>query len=166
MIEGRRVTKTYSSAQNSRPVLDNADFSIQAKDFIALVGRSGCGKTTLLNLIGALDVPTCGSILFEGTSLEGMSDEERSHFRNRHVGFIFQSFMLLPQRSACDNVLLPLVLAGVSLRDARRRAFEALEEVGTGALCTCSGSKALRWTAAEGCDRARDCKSAQTHPCR
>ncbi|AXA35344.1 ATP-binding protein of ABC transporter [Candidatus Sumerlaea chitinivorans] len=130
MIEGRSVTKTYSSAQNSRPVLDNADFSIQAKDFIALVGRSGCGKTTLLNLIGALDVPTCGSILFEGTSLEGMSDEERSHFRNRHVGFIFQSFMLLPQRSACDNVLLPLVLAGASLSNARKRALEALEEVG------------------------------------
>jgi putative ABC transport system ATP-binding protein len=130
MIEGRCVTKTYLSAQNARPVLDNTDFSIKARDFIALVGRSGCGKTTLLNLLGALDVPTHGSILFEGTPLEAMSDEERSQFRNRHVGFIFQSFMLLPQRSACDNVLLPLVLAGVSLRVARQRALEALEEVG------------------------------------
>ena len=128
------MSKSYVTGDRRVEILREADFRIDAGEFVAIVGRSGTGKTTVLNLCGGLDQPTDGQILFEGNHLEGMSDEELSRFRNQTVGFVFQTFFLRPMRSAIDNVIVPLLFADVSLGEARKRGREALEEVGLGKL--------------------------------
>lgn len=134
MIEARRVTKEYRDGDRTVRVLDGWSQVIDEGAFVALVGRSGTGKTTVLNLVGGLDTPTSGEVLVGGRHLERMDDAELSRFRNETVGFVFQTFFLRPMRTALDNVIVPLVFNGTTVREARRRGAEALEEVGLGAL--------------------------------
>ena len=115
-------------------VLIKSDFFIKRGDFVALVGRSGTGKSTVLNLIGGLDRPTSGQVLVNGQHLESLSDQQLSVFRNSTVGFVFQSFFLRPLRTALDNVIVPLLFNSHTLTSARKKGREVLDEVGLGGL--------------------------------
>lgn len=134
LLIGQGVTKVYRSGSRTVPVLDAADFHLAAGSFTAIIGRSGTGKTTLLNLCGGVDRPDSGEILFENRHLETLSDAELAAFRNQHVGYIFQSFFLRESRTAVDNVMVPLLLGNHSISASRTRAEEALREVGLGEM--------------------------------
>lgn len=125
------VSKSYDEHGSRREVLRNLDLSIGKGQFVALLGRSGAGKSTLLNLLGGLDVPTSGIVSVGGTRIDGLGEDARTLFRRSHLGFVFQSFNLIPTLNVLDNLLLPLQLAG---RDggssSRDRAEWLLEEVG------------------------------------
>ncbi len=124
------VTKTYASGARRQRVLDGVSADIAGGRFVALVGRSGSGKSTLLNLIAGFDAPDAGSIVIGDTRVSHVSDRERTLFRRRHLGFVFQAFNLLPTLTAAENVRLPLELIDVPAADGRRRAEAALESVG------------------------------------
>ena len=134
-IELRGVTRTYGEGEALVRALDGVDLDIQAGEFLALAGPSGSGKTTLLNMIGSIDAPSSGQILFEGTDLAALSNRRRTSFRGERIGFIFQDFNLIPVLSARENVELPLQLLGGTAGAGRRKASEAmLERVGLGKL--------------------------------
>lgn len=130
VIRAEKLVKEYITKSGVTRVLDGVELTLEQGEILAVVGHSGCGKTTLLNLLGGLDQPTAGSIYFKDVALGHLTDAELAAYRNKHVGYLFQSYLLQPRRRALENVLLPLLLAGVSLREARRRALQALEEVG------------------------------------
>ena len=111
-------------------ILKHIDFSMCRGEFVSILGPSGSGKSTMMNIIGCLDVPTSGSYILSGQDTSDMDEEELAHIRNREIGFIFQSFQLLPRLNALENVELPLVYAGVSPSERRRRAKAVLERVG------------------------------------
>jgi putative ABC transport system ATP-binding protein len=134
LIQGSKVSKKYVSADRAVHILDSADFTVHEGEFVALVGRSGVGKTTVLNLLGGLDRPTGGQLQFGGTQLESLDDAALSQFRNKSVGFIFQSFFLRQLRSAEENVMVPLLFGETDVATARERARQALQEVGLGQL--------------------------------
>ena len=125
-VEG--LTKTYPAAHGSLTVLADVDFSLSPGDSCAVVGPSGSGKTTLLGLCAGLDTPTAGSVWLDGVLLNALDEEGRAKVRNERVGFIFQSFQLLPTLTALENVMIPLELRGS--RDARPAAKELLARVG------------------------------------
>ena len=127
------ICKDYAQGKEPVRVLKNVNLTVEAGDYLAIMGPSGSGKTTLMNLIGCLDVPTSGQYLLDGKNLQDLSDNARSDIRNRHIGFVFQSFHLLPKMDALDNVALPLLYAGVPLKERRARAEEALKAVGLAA---------------------------------
>jgi lipoprotein-releasing system ATP-binding protein len=129
LLELRGVTRTFASAPGAPEVLRGVDFTIDAGESAAIVGPSGCGKSTLLNLIGTLDKPTSGSITFDGRDIQALSNAEVATFRNRSIGFVFQSHHLLPQCSALENVLVPTLVNSES-KDARERAIQLLDRVG------------------------------------
>jgi putative ABC transport system ATP-binding protein len=110
--------------------LDGVDFQVAPGEFVAVTGPSGSGKTTLLNLIALLDVPSAGSLRFRGADVARLSADARAVIRNRHIGFVFQAYHLLPRRSARGNVELPLIYAGTPRTERHRRATAALERVG------------------------------------
>src|SRR4029077_17882212 len=112
--------------------LAGLDLTVDAGEFLSIVGPSGSGKTTLLHLIGGRAHPSAGEIAIRGRSLAGMTDDERTVFRRRHVGFVFQSFNLLPALTAAENVALPLLLDGCRMREVRPRVDELLAQVGLG----------------------------------
>ena len=124
------ICKDYAQGKEPVRVLKNVNLTVEAGDYLAIMGPSGSGKTTLMNLIGCLDVPTSGQYLLEGKNLQDLSDNALADIRNRHIGFVFQSFHLLPKMDALDNVALPLLYAGVPLKERRARAEEALTAVG------------------------------------
>ena len=126
----RGVSKEYISGEKRLLILDSIDFSIKRGMSVAITGKSGCGKSTMLNLAGGLDSPTLGSVRFLGKDLARMNDRELSEFRNRQVGFIFQSHVLLDDFSALENVCIPALIAGGTLRQVRSRAASLLERVG------------------------------------
>ena len=130
MIQLRDVSKVYRQGSNDVPALRGVSLTIEAGEFVAVVGPSGSGKSTLLHLMGGLDNLSSGEILIDGTALSAMSDDEVTIFRRRKIGFVFQFFNLLPTLSAEENVALPLVLDRRPARDVRRRVEEALEQVG------------------------------------
>jgi putative ABC transport system ATP-binding protein len=112
--------------------LDGVSFTISRGEWVGIVGQSGSGKSTLMNLIGCLDTPTSGVYQLNGSDVEGLSDDALADLRNREIGFVFQTFQLLPRATALQNVELPLVYRGVSRRERRARAALALESVGLG----------------------------------
>lgn len=128
MLEVRRLTKTYQSGSRSLTVLDNISFSINAGDLCAIVGPSGSGKTTLLGLCAGLDSPTSGMIKLAGNDLTQCSEDQRAEIRRKNVGFVFQTFQLIPTLTALQNVMVPLELSGRT--NARKNAQELLHEVG------------------------------------
>ena len=124
------ICKDYQQGKEPVRVLKNIDLTVEQGEYLAIMGPSGSGKTTLMNLIGCLDVPTSGTYELQGENLKDLSDDALADIRNRHIGFVFQNFHLLPKMDALDNVALPLLYAGVSLKERRERAEEALKAVG------------------------------------
>jgi len=131
MIVAQGLEKTYSSGGRPLPVLRSIDLEIAPEAFVAVVGPSGSGKTTLLGLLAGLDEPTRGRVVLDGQDLFALTEDGRAEFRVRHVGFVFQTFHLLPTLTALENVLVPLELGGQG-RKARDRALALLERVGLG----------------------------------
>jgi ABC-type lipoprotein export system ATPase subunit len=130
IIQATDVHKVYHTGLVSVPALRGIDLSVRRGEMLAVMGPSGCGKTTLLNCLSGLDTPDQGQIAIEGVSLSGMSDRERTDYRARRMGFVFQFYNLLPVLNAVENVELPLLVSGVRLREARKQALEALAQVG------------------------------------
>jgi len=124
------ICKDYARGREPVRVLKNVNLTVERGEYLAIMGPSGSGKTTLMNLIGCLDVPTSGSYELDGRDLRDLSDNALAEIRNKHIGFVFQSFHLLPKMDALDNVALPLLYAGVPLKERRARAAEALKAVG------------------------------------
>ncbi len=130
IIQATNVIKTYHTGTVAVHALRGVDLSVQRGEMVAVMGPSGCGKTTLLNCLSGLDHVDSGEITIEGVSLAAMSDRERTDYRARRMGFVFQFYNLLPVLSAVENVELPLLVAGVRPGEARARALEALAQVG------------------------------------
>ena len=130
VIEFRHLSKSYWEADQEHVVLNDVNAEVYEGEFIVLLGKSGCGKTTLLNLISGIDAPTGGELLVGGQSLTGMSEDERTLFRRRHIGFVFQSFNLIPTLTVRDNLLLPLELTGQLDNVARTGLADLMEELG------------------------------------
>jgi len=130
-IEARALSKRVADAAGELTILDGVDLCVRAGETLAIVGASGSGKSTLLGLLAGLDTPTAGSISLDGSDLSCMDEDGRAAFRQRHLGFVFQSFQLLPHFHALENVMLPLELRGD--RNARDRAARMLERVGLSA---------------------------------
>jgi len=128
MIQLREVTKIYRMGEVEVHALRGVSLKIERGEFISIMGPSGSGKTSLMNIIGCLDQPTSGSYILEGLDVGQLNDDQLAEIRNRKIGFVFQTFNLLPRTTALDNVELPLIYAGASNR--RKRALEALEAVG------------------------------------
>lgn len=130
ILELTDVCKDYSRGKNAVPVLKHVNLQVAEGEYLAIMGPSGSGKTTLMNLIGCLDLPTSGRILLDGKDLEKMSDDELAELRNKYIGFVFQNFYLLPKMDAVENVALPLLYAGVPLKERQALARAALRAVG------------------------------------
>lgn len=130
VIELRELTKTYPEGAAERVVLRRANAAFYRAEVVVLLGRSGSGKSTVLNLMSGLDLPTDGEVLLEGRVLGGLSDTERTMLRRRSVGFVFQSFNLIPTLTVEENLLLPLELNGITGPEARARVLELLGAVG------------------------------------
>ena len=124
------ICKDYQQGKEPVRVLKNICMTVEKGDYLAIMGPSGSGKTTLMNIIGCLDVPTSGTYELDGKNLKDLSDDDLADIRNRHIGFVFQHFHLLPKMTALDNVALPLLYADVPLKERRERAAEARTAVG------------------------------------
>ena len=132
IVQLENVCKDYYQGKEPVHVLHDISMSVEQGEYIAIMGPSGSGKTTLMNLLGCLDVPTSGTYRLEGQDIGSMSDDALADVRNQSIGFVFQNFHLLPKMTALDNVALPLLYRGVSLRDRRTRAEAALKLMGLG----------------------------------
>ena len=124
------ICKDYYQGKEPVRVLKNINLTVEQGEYLAIMGPSGSGKTTLMNLIGCLDIPTSGTYELSDKNLKDMTDDDLAEIRNKHIGFVFQSFHLLPKMTALDNVALPLLYANVPLKERRERAAEALKAVG------------------------------------
>src|SRR5262249_41455910 len=122
LIELEKIVKTYDLGHQKVHALRGMDINIQRNEFVAIVGQSGSGKSTLMNIIGCLDVPTSGRYRLSGRDVSERSDDELADVRNLEIGFVFQSFQLLPRATALENVELPLIYRGLSRRERRERA--------------------------------------------
>ena len=132
LIEFREVCRYYQMGDNVVTAADHVTFSIEKGEFVAIVGHSGSGKSTCMNIIGCLDVPTAGEYLLNGRNVGELDKNELAEIRNEMLGFIFQQYNLLPKLNLLENVEVPLMYAGVSKRERKKRAKEALESVGLG----------------------------------
>ncbi len=130
LIELIGASKTYYRGDVEIPAMKNVNLAVERGGFVAIMGASGSGKSTLMNIIGCLDRPTGGRYLLEGREVGGLSRNELAEIRNKKIGFVFQNFNLLPRTTATENVELPLLYAGVSGKERRRRALAAIEQVG------------------------------------
>ena len=132
VIRAEGLAKTYAEGSLRTPVFDGLGLAVQAGETVAIVGASGAGKSTLLHLLGGLDTPTAGEVFVAGQQMSALSDAERGRLRNRALGFVYQFHHLLPEFTALENVMLPVMLGGASVNDAGRTARELLESVGLG----------------------------------
>jgi putative ABC transport system ATP-binding protein len=132
LAELRHVSKVYGQGESRVMALNDLSLSIQSGDYLAVMGASGSGKSTAMSILGCLDRPTSGSYLLHGRPVEQLSDDELADLRNQKLGFVFQQFHLLPQMTALENVILPMIYAGVRPEERRLRAQQALERVGLG----------------------------------
>ncbi len=130
ILEARNVWKVFRSGTVQWPALRGVDLDVDQGEFVAIMGPSGSGKSTLLHLLGGLDTPTQGTVLLAGKDLSALSDNERTVLRRTRIGFVFQTFNLLPPLTAEENVMFPLLVDGLATRVAQRRAFDRLVQVG------------------------------------
>ena len=124
------ISKIFRTDEIETVALENVNIEVPQGEFLSIMGPSGCGKSTLLNIMGLLDTPTSGTIELAGTRVEGLKDKELAAFRNRNLGFVFQSFHLINSLNVLDNVELPLLYRNVSAKERRERAEEVLRKVG------------------------------------
>lgn len=134
MIEIKNITRKYKMGKETVIALDNVSLKIEDGEFLAIVGPSGSGKTTLMHIVGGLDTPTGGEVLFDGKDISKYKDKEMSKFRNSHIGFVFQAFNLENTQTALENVMMPLIFAGMGKKERREKALKALEQVELGHL--------------------------------
>ena len=132
VIRAEGLGKTYSEGTLHTPVFDGLDIAVQPGETVAILGASGAGKSTLLHLLGGLDTPTAGEVYVAGQKMSALSDAARGQLRNRALGFVYQFHHLLPEFTALENVMLPVLLGGSAVPDARGRASALLESVGLG----------------------------------
>lgn len=130
IIKIRNITRDFPMGNDIVKVLKGIDLDIERGEYVALMGPSGSGKSTLMNLLGCLDTPTSGSYELNGKDVSNMTDDELAEIRNKEIGFVFQTFNLLPRTTALENVALPMIYAGVSKKDRTERAQEVLTQVG------------------------------------
>lgn len=130
VIEIRGIIRNFQLGQETVYVLKGIDLDIEQGDYVAIMGPSGSGKSTLMNLLGCLDTPTAGSYILNGNDVSQMTEDQLADIRNTEIGFVFQTFNLLPRTTALDNVALPMVYAGMSKSDRNKRAEEVLADVG------------------------------------
>ena len=130
LIEVEHVTKRYDMGEETVFALDDVSVTIEANEYVAIMGPSGSGKSTLMNIIGCLDRPTEGTYTLRGARVEDLGDDELARIRNREIGFVFQTFNLMPRSNAFQNVELPLIYAGLPPAERRERTRKALEQVG------------------------------------
>jgi putative ABC transport system ATP-binding protein len=126
IIELHQVTKSYLMGSQIIHALAGVDLEIKRNEYVALMGPSGSGKSTLMNVLGCLDVPTKGRYVLNGTAVEQMTDDELANVRNKEIGFVFQTFNLLPRLSALENVMLPLIYAGMPKKERIKRGEEVM----------------------------------------
>ncbi len=132
VLEARGLAKTYREGRLDTPVFDGLELSVKRGETVAIIGASGAGKSTLLHLLGGLDTPTAGEVFVAGQPMARLGDAERGRLRNRALGFIYQFHHLLPEFTALENVMLPLLVRGTPARDAEKPARELLDAVGIG----------------------------------
>lgn len=130
VIKIRNITRDFPLGQEVVKVLKGIDLDIEKGEYVALMGPSGSGKSTLMNLLGCLDTPTSGSYELNGVDVSSMTDDELAEIRNKEIGFVFQTFNLLPRTTALENVALPMIYAGASKAQRLQRASEVLTDVG------------------------------------
>lgn len=130
MLQLNNIYKSYYQEKIEVPILKDISLSIEAGEYMAIMGPSGSGKSTLMNIIGCLDKPTSGTYILDGMDLLAGSEKNLSKIRNQFIGFVFQNFNLLPRLSSVQNVELPLIYAGISKKERRERAVDALKRVG------------------------------------
>jgi putative ABC transport system ATP-binding protein len=130
VIQIENLKKHYEVGTQTVKALNGVTLSIERGEYVAIMGPSGSGKSTMMNLIGALDTPTSGRYVLNGTDVSHMSDDQLAEIRNREIGFVFQTFNLLPRYSALDNVVLPLIYGGVAKEERYQKGRQALENVG------------------------------------
>jgi len=129
LIHMRGIARRYQMGTHVVNALDGVDLDLERNEYAALMGPSGSGKTTFMNIIGCLDTPTSGTYVLNGEDVTRLSDDELAYIRNREIGFVFQTFNLLPRASALENVELPLIYAGMDARSRRERVWESLKAV-------------------------------------
>ncbi|MEM9678910.1 MAG: ABC transporter ATP-binding protein [Bacteroidota bacterium] len=130
VIEIRNIIRDFKLGQETVHVLKGIDLDIKRGEYVAIMGPSGSGKSTLMNLLGCLDTPTAGTYILNGKDVSQMTDDELANIRNTEIGFVFQTFNLLPRTTALDNVALPMIYAGASKKARENRASEVLTDVG------------------------------------
>ena len=129
LLSAKNLYKTYKEGKMVTEVLNNVSFDIYPQSLLAIIGSSGSGKSTLLHLLGGLDKPTSGEIIFKSQQLNRLSEQEKAHLRNQEIGFVYQFHHLLPDFTALENVAMPLLIAGTSPNEAKKRAMAMLESV-------------------------------------
>ncbi len=132
MINIKNISKIYNIGSEKLTVLDDVSVNIEKGEFVAIVGPSGSGKSTLMNMIGGLDKPSKGAVIIEGEDISKLKDKKMAKFRNEKIGFVFQSFNLEPTLTALENVMMPLMIAGISDKEMKNKAKSVLETLGIG----------------------------------
>ena len=132
MITAKNITKTYTNGVIETKVLRGIDVAIQRGEFVAIMGKSGAGKSTLLYQLGLLDQPTTGEILIDGTDVLALDDRQATDFRLQKLGYVFQDYALVPELTAQENVMMPLLMLGMTTEDAKAQAATALDRIGMG----------------------------------
>lgn len=130
LIETKGITKVYKMGKTEVHALGGVDLAIEEQEYVAIMGPSGSGKSTLMHILGCLDTPTSGTYLLDGKETQNLSEEDLAEIRNREVGFVFQTFNLLPRLRTSENVELPLIYSPIKPRERHKRALEILERVG------------------------------------